>query len=606
MKALTTKMSFFGELKRRNVFRVGAAYVAVSWLVIQVVETVFPVFGLSNAATRNIIVLLMIGSIPVVVLSWTFQLTPDGLKRDRGTRELLPDPGATRILDRTIIVILVIGISYFAFDKFVLAPERAAEREAEVAEQAKAEAITGYYGDRSIAVLPFENMSADPEQQYFVDGVAEELLNLLARIRQLRVVSRSSSFALRDLDLEVREIAERLDVAHVLEGSVRKMGNTVRVTVQLIEARTDTHLWSQSYERDLDNVFAIQDEIAGDVVSNLKIKLLRALPASRMVDPDAVALTQQAKMIFETPKPGAGTRMTELLHRAIDIDANYVAAWEQQVWADWLLRDEGLISAEEEQQRYRATRRRVLELEPESSFVDATDASYAMIIGNYEEAASLFERSLSKDPNNSEAAQFAGSLARELGKFDEATRLGEHAVAVDPLCYSCLWNLSRTHLYAGNYGAAVQVRERFILLGGGGKHHYGLMLLLQGKPDEALKTFETLDSDQPRRYAGLAMAYHDLGEHSRAEDELARLMRSTGNEEIAVLVAETAAWMGERDVAFEWLQQAADNPNVWLLRPMNPAFRNLRDDPRWDEYLESIGMSSARLDAIDFDPVLPE
>jgi len=241
-------MSLIPELKRRNVIRVATAYVVAAWLIIQVIETTFPVFGLSDSAIR--------------------------------------------------IVIIILGISYFAVDKFVLAPDRATHREAAVAEQARVEAIVGFYGDRSIAVLPFTSMTSDPEQEYFADGIAEEVLNLLARIRELRVISRSSAFAFKGQGLEIPDIAERLDVAHILEGSVRRSGNKVRITAQLIEARTDTHLWSQTYDRELEDIFAIQDEIAADVARNLQIKLLRSLPKSRVTDPEVRGLTQQATQIY--------------------------------------------------------------------------------------------------------------------------------------------------------------------------------------------------------------------------------------------------------------------------------------------------------------------
>jgi TolB-like protein/Tfp pilus assembly protein PilF len=599
-------MSLFAELKRRNVLRVTTAYTVTAWLIIQVAETVLPFFGFSGDAIRNVIVLLAIGFIPVVVLAWALQRTPEGIKRDSGDRELVPDPSATRKLDRAIIIVLLVGISYFAFDKFVLAPERAVEREAEVAEQAKTEAITGYYGDRSIAVLPFDNMSADPEQNYFVDGVAEELLNLLTKIRQLRVISRSSSFALRDLDLEASEIAERLDVAHILEGSVRKIDNTVRVTVQLIEARTDTHLWSKTYEREFENVFSIQDEIAADVARNLKIEMLSPLQASRMNDPEAVALTQQAKQLFERRSPDVGERMSQLLARAIEIDPNYVTAWEWKGYADWFLKNEGAINAEEFDRRDQEIRRRILELEPESGTIDAWNGFDAIVVGKFEEAARFYDRAISKDASNSETVRLGGLLARTLGKMETAVRLGKHSVAIDPLCYQCLYQLSRTYMHAGDYDAAIEYRLRFLAIAeSGGEYHYGLMLLLQGKAGQALEHFQSMESDNLQKHAGLAMAHHDSGDPGRAEDELTRLM-STVEQETELLVAEAAAWMGERDIAFEWLKRAGEKLGLYQLKLQNPTFHNLHDDPRWDEFLESKGFSPARLDAIEFNPALPE
>ncbi|MDH3816652.1 MAG: adenylyl cyclase, partial [Acidobacteriota bacterium] len=235
-------MSFFGELKRRNVVRVGAAYVAVSWLVIQVVETLFPVFGLSDAAIRIVVILLAIGFVPAVISAWAFELTPEGFRREA---EVDHDSAVirrmTRRLDRLFLVALALALGFFVFDKFVLDPARDAEELAtarqEARQEGRSDAIVESFGDKSIAVLPFVNMSSDPEQEYFADGISEELLNLLARIPTLRVISRSSAFSFKGKDVNIPEVAEQLNVAHVLEGSVRKSGNKIRITAQLIEAR---------------------------------------------------------------------------------------------------------------------------------------------------------------------------------------------------------------------------------------------------------------------------------------------------------------------------------------------------------------------------------
>ena len=178
-------MSLLEELKRRNVIRVATAYVVVAWLVIQVVETIFPAFGFSDKAVRVVVIVFAIGFVPAVIAAWVFELTPRGLKRDSEIDSSSRPTGVSaRWLDRTIIVVLLLGISFFALDKFVLAPDRALLREAEIAQQARSDAVIGFYGDRSIAVLPFANMSSDPEQEYFGDGIAEEILNILSNIRE--------------------------------------------------------------------------------------------------------------------------------------------------------------------------------------------------------------------------------------------------------------------------------------------------------------------------------------------------------------------------------------------------------------------------------------
>ncbi|MBT8039573.1 MAG: hypothetical protein KJN78_04995, partial [Gammaproteobacteria bacterium] len=242
-------MTLFSELKRRNVFRVATAYVVAAWLLIQVVETILPAFGYGDFVLRLVVIVLVISFVPTLVCSWVFEITPEGLKREV---DVVREESITRFtgkkIDRTIMVLLALALGYFAFDKFVLEPARVAEIVEETAQQARSEALVESYADQSIAVLPFVNMSGDPEQEYFSEGIAEELLNLLARIPELRVISRSSAFIFKGKDIDIPAIAEKLDVAHILQGSVRKAGDQVRITVQLIDAHTDTHLWSDSYD----------------------------------------------------------------------------------------------------------------------------------------------------------------------------------------------------------------------------------------------------------------------------------------------------------------------------------------------------------------------
>jgi TolB-like protein/Tfp pilus assembly protein PilF len=549
-----------------------------------------------------------------VIGAWVFQFTPDGLMRDRGA-DLTPvaSKHADRNLDRAIIVILVLGISYFAVDKFLLAPDRAAEREAEVAEQARSEAIVGFYGDRSIAVLPFDNMTSDPEQEFFVDGIAEEVLNLLARIRELRVISRSSAFAFKGQGLEVPEIARRLDVAHVLEGSVRKFGNTVRVTAQLIEARTDTHLWSHTYERELENVFAIQDEIAADVVANLQIELLNPLPRSRYVDPEAISLTAQAKQLAETRPEDVGRKMYSLLSRALEVDPNYIPALEWMTTALWL-RDIGDENKREElDRRFEQINERIRQLDPDNASPDYFEAFRLSREGKFEEAAAMYLAALSKDLSLADNVRIAGYFARKIGKFDMSVRLLEHALAIDPLCHQCRLQYSSSLMYRGDYERAQQELERYQVIGSGGWTDYISVLLLQGKAKEALAYIDSLGDENEyvvgASKSGQAMARFSQGETVESDAALAELMAlQVGDKRVLTFaVTRTAAWMGKNDLAFENLfEMSATNFIHLRSRAFSPIWQGLHDDPRWDAWRESIGISAERLDAIEFNPNLPE
>ncbi len=607
MQYNTQVMNLISELGRRNVLRVAMAYLVAAWLIIQVVETLFPVFGLSDKAIRTVVVVLGIGFVPAVVGAWVFEFTPEGLKLDTGAdRFQAASQRSKRNLDRAIIVILVLGVSYFAFDKFILAPDRAELREAEVAEQARTEAVVGFYGDRSIAVLPFENMSPDPEQEYFADGIADDILTLLAGIRELRVISRSSAFAFKGQDIEIPEIAERLDVAHILEGSVRKSGNRLRVTAQLIQARTDTHLWAKTYDRDIEDVFAIQDEIAADVAKHLQITLLRPLPKSRVTDPEVRALTQQAKQISEIGGSDKGERMFPLLQRALEIDPDYVPALE---WMGSAIHDRhgaGFIGDEEYSRLTEEIRQRIAELDPGNATLVMVEAFFAnREKHDLEQAAELFERALARDATVSNVVNVAGMFAIEIGRFDTAIRILKHATAIDPLCYQCLYHFYRAHMHVGNFDTAEELLRRIIAIGSTGAGDLGRLKLLQGDAVGALEFYQQQESSTWSA-SGRAMAHHDLGEIESAEAALTELLSGESKWKNGLL-ASTYAWMGRKDAAFEWLRSATEQEIGWARYVVfNPLYRNLHDDPRWGEWRESIGMSAARLDAIEFNPDLPE
>ncbi len=270
-------MSLIKELQRRNVIRAALFYLAGSWLLIQVAETIFPLFGLPDAAARMVVIILAIGFLPVLIASWAFEWTPDGFKKDEGSASGYSiDTKHAKAWDRVILVVLALAVGMFAFDRFVLAPQREADI-AEAATQAGVEmekARASVIPHESVAVLPFVNMSGDVANEYFSDGLTETLLHMLAQLADLKVAARTSSFAFKDQNVDIRTIGEALSVAHILEGSVQKSGNRIRVTAQLIRAGDGYHVWSQNYDRTLDDIFAIQDEIAADVAGALGSMLL--------------------------------------------------------------------------------------------------------------------------------------------------------------------------------------------------------------------------------------------------------------------------------------------------------------------------------------------
>jgi len=428
-------MSLFSELRRRNVFRVAIAYLAASWLLIEVADTIFPYFDLGEAAVRILIILLAIGFPLFLAFSWVFELTPEGLKLERDIRcEESITAKAGKTLDRVIIVLLAVALGYFALDKFAIEPRRVAEIVEETAEQARSDMLVESYGDKSIAVLPFVNMSADPEQEYFSDGISEELLNLLAQTPELRVISRSSAFSFKGKDLAIPEVARQLNVTHILEGSVRKSGDRVRITAQLIEARSDTHLWSKTYDRTLDDIFAVQDEIAAAISGALKLKLAVAggetgLPAAiRSVNREAYDAYLQGRELIHGRDMDDLQQAIRLLQRSISLDNSFAPAHAHLAIATLLYHGYG-----DEEARHIAERHlgRAQELDPGLAEAHAGWALYASL-DDQEAAIQHARKALAVNPNYIDAMNWLSNALWALGRDEETDEIFERMLVTDP------------------------------------------------------------------------------------------------------------------------------------------------------------------------------
>jgi TolB-like protein len=318
-------VSFFEDLKRRNVIRVAAAYAIVGWLAIQVAETVFPLFGFDEGPARIVVILLAIGFPLTLIFSWVYEFTPDGLKLER---DIDPSRSSTqhsgKKLDRTIIVALALALGYFAIDKFILDPARDVTLEEIVAERVRDEMLVESNGDRSIAVLPFEDISPGGDQAYFGNGIADELRLELQRLDGLRVAGRTSSIAFAQE--HSKTIGETLNVDTILEGSIRKEGNRVRITVQLTHVADGFTIWSESYNRELANIFEMQEEIATSVAGALGVRLgvgaINAFRGAGTRNAEAYEAYLQSQNRNLT-----GQERMRLLERAIELDPNYAAAW---------------------------------------------------------------------------------------------------------------------------------------------------------------------------------------------------------------------------------------------------------------------------------------
>ena len=463
--------------------------------------------------------------------------------------------------------------------------------------------------EKSIAVLPFVNMSEDKGNEYFSDGISEELLNLLAKIPQLDVTARTSSFAFKGKEIGVPEIARTLHVAHVLEGSVRKAGNSVRITAQLIKAGTDTHLWSQTYDRKLDDIFAVQDEIAADVVKQLKITLLGAAPKARTTDPEAYALYLQAVQLGRPFTVEAFQQSEALYRKVLAIDPRYAPAWYGLARNFANETGQGLLPGKEGYAQAREAAVKALAIDPDYAPAHAQLGWIAMYGDNDLGGAALhLERALGIDPADLRVLITSATLLQSLSRLDEALALEDAAVRRDPVNVTALFNLGYHQRMAGRLDAAIASFRTVLSLSPSnrGAHcQLGVALLLKGDAKGALAEIEQ-ETSEIYKMIGLPMAYHALGRKADSDVVLAALIAKYEKDGPSN-IASVYAYRGEADKAFAWLDKAVEYGDGGLSEIVTDnLFDKIRADPRWLPFLRKVGKAPEQLAKIEFKVTLPQ
>jgi TolB-like protein/Tfp pilus assembly protein PilF len=461
--------SFFGELKRRNVIRVAGLYLVGAWLLTQVASTVLPMFGTPEWLPRTIVVLLAIGFVPAVIFSWVFELTPQGLKReDVVTPEQSITPHTGRRMDRMIIVVLVLALGYFAFDKFALTPRR----EAAFVSSAVPNELNSAINAKSIAVLPFENLSRDPDNAFFTDGVQDEILTDLSRIADLKVISRTSVMQYKTgAARNLREIGQQLGVAHVVEGSVQRAANKVRVNAQLIDARNDAHLWAQTYDRDLADVFAIQSEIAKAIADQLQAKLSpnekKAIEQPPTTNLAAFDLYSRAKSLLITASFSATIepdlrKAIELLDEAVKRDPSFFDAYCQLAYAhESLYAVRGSDHTPARLALAEAAVQAATRLRPDAAETHLARAQY-LYYGRRDYAGALAELEIARRglPNDPRLFELTGYILRRRGQQEEGLQNLKRAVELDPRNFFTLQQIALSYQFLGRYAEAIAAFDR--------------------------------------------------------------------------------------------------------------------------------------------------
>ena len=455
------KESFFEELKRRNVYRVGVGYAIFSWLLLQVVDVVLPIMGLPEWVPGLVLTMVAVGFPMALLFAWAYEMTPEGLKREKEvdrSQSITDQTG--RKLDRIIIGVLVVAVGMLLVDKFLLTESTAVPEAAELVADENDAAPDPVNAAPSIAVLPFVNMSADESSTYFSDGLADTLLHMLAQIRELRVAARTSSFQFRDKAMDIGEIGRSLKVRTVLEGSVQRSGEQIRVTAQLIDVDNGYHLWSGNFDRNLDDVFEIQDEIANEVVAALKVSLLgepeQTLDQEQTENVAAyteylLAIDELNAISFESLSSAVGH-----LQEAIRFDADYARAYSTLGRTYLATLDYGAMRRSQALAAARGAASRALDLAPASSEALAVLGAVELYNNNFAEAEKLLEKAVEIGPNDTTALDYYAQYLANDARPREAIEVQRKLLRIDPLSEVPYFTLAIWTAGQGDYDAAME------------------------------------------------------------------------------------------------------------------------------------------------------
>ncbi len=577
--------NFFSELKRRNVYKVAVAYAIVGWLLIQVATQVLPFFEISNWAVRLVVLAIVVGFPIALVIAWAFELTPEGIKRTE-----VADAAGQRSRGGVWIAVVVVGAT-LSLGLFFLGRYTARTATARQSETGTASNL-----QKSIAVLPLLNESGDPKDEYFSDGLSEELIAALAQIGGLKVIGRSSSFRFKDRKEEPKSIGEKLGVSTLLEGTVRKQGDRVRIVAELVNAADGVQLWTGTFDRELKDIFAVQEEIARAVAESLKVTLLGSQdrPAQRGAPSNVEAHNAylQGHFHFQRRNLEDYRKAVGYFDQAIQLDPNYALAYAERSEAFTFIGD---LTGQHEPawSDARSNAEKAVAIAPDLAEAHAA-LGFVRFIVDWKFTAGLNELKRAKElsPSNPTANDVLARLIGYLGRIDEAERQGRQAVELDPLSVITQNNLARILFYAGKLDEADAIARKSAELqpAAAATHRWQAVIAAQRGDGETALREAQLEPDEGYRRFELALAQYVRGDRAAADAALADLI-ANGRDNLAYQIAEVYAVRGEKDKAFEWLQISFDNHDAGTLTLLvDPLLRGLRDDPRYHKFLAKLGL----------------
>jgi TolB-like protein len=569
--------SFFGELKRRNVYKVAVAYAVVGWLVMQVASTVVPALHLPDAITTAVVVVTLLGFPIALVLAWAFELTSEGIKRteeaDRSARDVSPN----RIWVYVAVIGAALSVALFFVGRYT-------------AGHGTPQSDITATPQKSIAVLPLLNESGDPKDEYFSDGLSEELIAALAQIRELKVIGRSSSFRFKERKEEPKTIGEKLGVATLLEGTVRKQGDRVRIVAELINAADGIELWTRTFDRELKDIFAVQQEIATAVASSLKTTLLgsdqrsAANPATK--NPEAHNEYLLGHYHFQRRNLEDYRKAFGHYDEAIRLDPEYALAYAERSEM-WTLIGDLTGEGKTAWPKARDDAEKAVAIAPALAEAHAA-LGWVRFFTEWKFAEGLSELKRAKElaPANPTANDLLARVIVYLGELEEAEKQGRQAVELDPLAFPAQNNLARILWYEGKLDEADAIARKAAELHptAASNRRWQVLVAIQRNDSEAALREAQLEPEESYRRFELALAQHARGDRKAADAALADLMAN--NRGLDYQVAQVYAVRGEKEQAFHWLQIAFDNHDTGMLALLvEPLLRNLSDDPRYKTLL---------------------
>ena len=565
--------NYWKELKRRNVIKAAIAYLVVAWLITQVLSIILPTFEAPTYVLKVALVILLIGFPIWIVFSWVYEFTPDGIKKTvdiEPEKSIMPKTGSR--LNKVIILALSIAVVFLVYDKVTQEPVQVLDT-----------------GEKSIAVLAFADMSPNKDHEYFSDGISEELLNLLAKIPDLKVMSRTSSFSYKGKDATATDIGKELNVSHILEGSIRKAGNTIRITAQLINTNDGSHEWSHTYDRELDSIFRVQDDIAKEVSSQLQLTLLdQEKPFEKDRNGDAYNLYLQALHLMKQNTTEAYKKAEEVIKNSIALDSTFSNSWD--LLSTIYINGSFSFSIGDVQTSIKLAleaAQNAVKFDPQSADAYITLASVHEKLWNFDESAINVEKALEISPNNSVILGTAALMT--YGDLEKSVRLLKKAIDLDPLVHVNQYNLGFAYLRMNKLEEAEKAFNEFSLYYPGSQilpYMKSKLKMQQGKMEEAIVEIEKETHEFFSLY-GKNFIYYALGKDE--SEELFQEFLEKCSDEDPSNVADLYAFRGDYDSSFDFLYKALEIKDPVLIEALTyPSFKPMHSDPRWDELINKM------------------